>query len=202
MKVGIRTRIEAREDRAPVQSLDAESEMPLRGISARPLQRASGFTIIEVLLAMFVLLIGMTAILGLLSFGAALARSAALRGGAAGTIEAIVADLEEGLFPLTEAEGVEGVGEPREIVDRPVPGHPGLVYSARAVQNPEGDPAALEYRVDVDIRWTTSQGKRSKSFQTLLLREVPFGERMRRRFVEGVAPEKVAAPPGNGAPAR
>jgi hypothetical protein len=155
-----------------------------------------------VLLAMLVLLIGMTALLGLLSFGAALARTAALRGGAAGTVEAIVADLEEGLFPLTEADGVEDVGEPRAIVDRPVPGHPGLVYSARAVPHPDGGELALEYRVDVEIRWVTSQGKRSKTFQTLLLREVPFGERMRRRFVEVLAPEKPASPAGGAAPTR
>ena len=37
--------------------------------------RRAGFTLVEVVLAMFVLLLGMTSILGLLSFGAALARS-------------------------------------------------------------------------------------------------------------------------------
>jgi prepilin-type N-terminal cleavage/methylation domain-containing protein len=161
----------------------------------------AGFTILEVLLAMFVLLIGMTALLGLLSFGAALARTAALRGGAAGAIEAIQADLEEGLFPLVDEQGTETVGAPREIVDRPVPGHSGLVYSAHAVAHPDGgDP--LEYRVDVEVRWTTSQGKRSKSFQTLLLHEVPFGERMRRRFVEELPFEKPAPPSGGAPPAR
>ncbi len=174
--------------------------MRIRRIPAQALER--GFTIVEVVLAMFVLLIGMSAILGLLSFGAALARTAALRGGAAGTIEAIVADLEEGLFPLTEVDGIEVAGEPFEIVGRPVPGHPGLVYSARAVANPDGREEALEYRVDVEIRWTTSQGKRSKTFQTLLLREVPFGERLRRRFVGGTLPEKASETSREGASAR
>ena len=40
----------------------------------------SGFTLLEVLLAMGVLLLGVSMLLGLLTFGAALARSAALRG--------------------------------------------------------------------------------------------------------------------------
>ncbi len=152
--------------------------------------RRSGFTIVEVVLAMFVLLIGMTSILGLLSFGAALARTASLRSGAANAIEAIVADLEENLFPPVEIDELEVAGEPRAISDQPVPGHEGLRYSARATPHPG---QALEYRVDIEITWSTSQGKRSKSFQTLLLREVPFGERLRRRFVEGLEPESAPA---------
>ena len=101
-------------------------------MSARTHSR-SGFTIVEVVLAMGLLLLGMTAVLGLLSFGAALARTAALRTAAAGAAEAIAADLEETLFPLTidSATGDRLVGEPHAIVDREVPGYPGLLYSAQ-----------------------------------------------------------------------
>ena len=149
--------------------------------------RRGGFTLIEVVLAMFVLLIGMTTILGLLSFGAALSRTASLRAGAANAIEAVTADLEETLFPLVVGpDGLEEAGEPRAIEKRPVPGHPGLVYSASATVNPD-DP--LEYRVDVEITWSAGGAQRSREFTTLLLREVPFGERLRARFVEGVVPE-------------
>ena len=160
-------------------------------IAAR--ERGAGFTIIEVVLAMAILLIGMTAILGLLSFGAAMTRTAALRTGAAHSIEAVMADLEEGLFPLVvAANGLEVAGEPEDIVDRPVPGHPGLVYSAVATPNPDSPPGApLEYRVDVEISWSTRGATRSRTFTTLLLREVPFGERLRRRFVEGIEPASV-----------
>ena len=158
-----------------------------------------GFTIVEVVLAMFVLLIGMTTILGLLSFGAALARTAELRSEAANAIEVVVADLEETFFPLVETEGRETVGEPRTITTRPVPGHDGLVYSASARPNPEQldrDAGPLEYRVDVEISWSSAGAKRSRKFTILLLREVPFGERLRRRFVEGADP-----PPENPGPA-
>jgi hypothetical protein len=144
--------------------------------------------LVEVVLAMFVLLIGMTSILGLLSFGAALARTATLRGGAASAIEAVVADLEETLFPLElDARGDEVAGEPRDVEAHPLPGYPGLTYTTRSTPNPD-DP--LEYKVEVEIRWATGGTTRSKRFTTLLLREVPFGERLRARLVEGRTPEK------------
>ncbi|MEE8468411.1 MAG: hypothetical protein V3T22_08150 [Planctomycetota bacterium] len=139
--------------------------------------RSTGFTIIEVVLAMGILVLGMTVVIGLLTFGAALTRTAALRTAASTAIEAVIGDLEESLFPLQD-DGT--VGEPRRIEGRAVPGAPGVIYSASARPNPDHP---LEYAVDIDLSWETSGVRRKKSFQTLLLREVPFGERMRRRFV-------------------
>ncbi len=152
-------------------------------------QAAAGFTIIEVVLAMGLLLLGMSAILGLLSFGAALARTAALRTGAASAIEAVVAELEESLFPLRvdPVTGVAEVGEPHVIQGRPVPGHPGLVYNARPVLVPgadDGPDVPQRYRVDIDITWQSGGRRRAKTFSALLLREVPFGERLRRQFIQ------------------
>lgn len=154
-----------------------------------PIRRArAGFTLVEVLLAMALLLFGMASILGLLSFGAGLARTAALRGASADAIESVMSDLEERLFPLARNEaGDEVVGEPVERVDVPVPGHPGLTYSTRSQENPENP---LEYRVDVEIRWSVSGTTRSKRFTTLLLRQIPFGERLRRDFVESGDPNQ------------
>jgi len=150
--------------------------------------RRAGFTLVEVVLAMFVLMLGMTSILGLLSFGAALSRTAALRSGAANAIEAVVTDLEESLFPLElDDDGDEVAGEPIDVKDKEVPGYPGLIYSTTSVQNPENP---LEYRVDVDVQWAVGGTTRSKTFTTLLLREVPFGERLRARVVEGRRPAK------------
>ena len=154
----------------------------------RELRRSAGFTLVEVVLAMGVLLIGMTAILGLLSFGAALSRTASLRSGAAGAIDAVVADLEETLFPLLlDQLGDEVAGEPRDVSQQAIPGYPGLVYSTRSTPNPENP---LEYKVDVEIAWAVGGTTRTKRFTTLLLREVPFGERLRARIIEGRKPEK------------
>ena len=177
----------------------------MKPLRTRP-ESESGFTIIEVVMAMFILLIGMTSLLGLLTFGAALSRTAQLRAGAGGSIEAVVADLEEGMFPLKLDElGDEIVGEPDEILDRPVPGYPGLVYSARATPHPDelGLPGGpRRYRVDVEMSWATGGTVRRRTFTTLLLREVPFGERLRRRFVAGEKPRPAGERTDEGAPAR
>lgn len=146
---------------------------------------ASGFTLLEVMLAMGILTLGATAILGLLTFGAAVTRAAELRSASAAASEAVLADLVENLFPLEE-DG--SAGEPVAIQDRPVPGAHGIVYTAEAtaiLDGPETSTGApLEYRVDVTLAWQAGGVRRGRSFTTLLLREIPFGERMRRLFVE------------------
>ena len=117
-------------------------------------------------------------------------------GEGAALASAVVADLEEGFFPLLENGGV---GEPVPVVDRQLPGYPQLVYSATATVNPDrldelfladqpGAPTsalgALEYRVDVELRWKESGRRRGRGFSVLLLREVPFGARLRKQLVE------------------
>lgn len=175
-------------------------------VSSRRRAPRGGFTLLEVLLAMALLVFGMAAVLGLFTFASALARTAQLRTGSALAIEAVTADLEESFFPIVHGEA----GEPRAIVDREVAGISGLVYSAVPHQNPD---RPIEYRVDVEMRWKSGGVQREQRFTTLLLREIPFGERLRRRFVlndtrafesaaEGGAADAPATPPsGSTTPA-
>lgn len=137
----------------------------------------SGFTIIEVVLAMGILVFGATAILGFLTFGAATVRQAQLRTTAASALEAVTADIDRHLFPFEN--GI--VGLPKSLENRNVPGAPGVIYSASAVGNPD---RADEYRVDVELSWKAAGVRRSKKIQLLRLREISFGERLRREFVE------------------
>lgn len=137
----------------------------------------AGFTLVEVVLAMGLLVTGMTTLLGLYTFGAALARTAQLRASSAAAIEAVVADLEASFFPLQD-DG--SAGEPEPVVDRPVPTAPGVSYSASGVPNPDRPD---EYRVDVRLSWTESGVRREETFTTILLREIPFDERLRRRLL-------------------
>ena len=165
--------------------------------------RRGGFTLIEVVLAMGLFLLGMTSILGLLSFGAALARTAELRSAAASAVQAVMADLEERLFPLLQdpATGAFLVGEPEPIAERAVTGQIGLVYSAKATAEPAESSRAADverggprrYRVDVEMRWSAAGRTHVKAFTTLMLGEVPFGERMRRLLVAGEKPEPLGA---------
>jgi len=132
---------------------------------------------------MGILLIGATAILSMLTFGASLTRAAQLKTAAASAIEAVRADIETQMFPYNpELDGEEGeIGGPFDLVDRPVPGISQVVYSASATQNPD---LPREYRVDVDIRWTSGGVQREKKIIWIMLKEISFGERLRRRFVE------------------
>lgn len=162
----------------------------------RPGRRArAGMTIVEVLVAMGILLVGLTAVLGLLTTGAALSRSAVLRTAAAAATEAVVEDLRETLFPVDPEGGLWSVpGPPQPVVERALPGEPSIVYSATAVENPD---RPGQYRVDVEMSWQSAGVRRARSFSTLLVRELPFGERLRRRFVEGLPDPPSAAPAPN-----
>ena len=147
----------------------------------------AGFTIVEVVVAMGLFLLGMTCILGLLSFGAALTRTAALRNEGASAVEAVVADLEERMFPLIADGKSLSVGPPVDILNCPLPGRPEVTYSAKATPDPtEKDypGGALEYRVDVTVAWKSAGESKQKKFTTLCVREIPFSERLRRQFVE------------------
>lgn len=146
-----------------------------------------GFTIVEVVVAMGIFLLGMTCVLGLLSFGAALTRTAALRNDGASAVEAVVADLEEQMFPMVVEGTTVRAGPPVDILERALPGRPDVTYSAKATPDPSqkdypGGP--LEYRVDVTVAWKSGGQQKQKQFTTLCVREIPFSERLRRQFVE------------------
>ena len=145
--------------------------------SIQPHPKRAGFTIVEVLLAMFILLIGSVGIIAFLTFGGSTARHAQLRTQAALAVEAVEADIERNIFPFEDGE----LGEPVGWEGREVPGVPGVVYSATAVPNPD---LPREYRVDIKMTWQSAGVKRGKSWSTLRIKELPFGERLRREFIE------------------
>lgn len=155
--------------------------------------RRAGFTILEVIVAMGILLFGMTAILGLLTFGSALSRTAHLRANAASAVNTVMADLEETFFPLVNGEA----GEPKAIEKRELRGVDNVVYSAVPHQNPD---RPLEYKIDVELAWKSGGVQREKRFTTILLREISFGERLRRQFVEGDTGALTPPPAPDAAP--
>lgn len=150
-------------------------------------RRRAGFTIVEIVLAMGILVMGATAVLGMLTFGAALTRTAELRSAAAAAVEAVNADIDRNLFPYADGK----VGEPVDLVARRVAGVEGLIYTARATQNPE---RPRQYRVDVELSWESSGVRRARNYSMLRLREISFGERLRRELVEGE--ERASSAPG------
>jgi hypothetical protein len=134
-------------------------------------------------------------------------RAAALRTAASTAVEAIVADLEESLFTLERdpATGDWSVGEPKPIENRPVPGSRGVTYSATAKPDPAtagSSEGALRYDVAVEMHWMSGGTARSKTFHVLLLRQVPFGERLRREFIEARPDGAATAAPTQPPPAK
>jgi len=138
-----------------------------------------GFTLLEVVLAMGILLLGLSVVLGLLSFGAALARTSAMRTTSAQAVEAVLADLEETLFELDKSGEAAA---PVAIVDRALPGDAQIVYSATPTLLPlQPDAVVEEYHVRVELGWLASGVRKSARFETVFPRQVPFGERQRAR---------------------
>ena len=93
-------------------------------------------------------------------------------------------------FELKEVAARVGIRSPsifahfkgREDLAECVSRRVGETIVAQFAATATGDP--LEYRVDVTLAWQAGGVRRARTFTTLLLREIPFGERMRRLFVE------------------
>ena len=80
------------------------------------------------------------------------------------------------------------------ITDRPVPGRKGVIYSVTAKGHElsvDPDETGLgaglprEYVVEVHVQWESSGVKKSETWSTIMLREVPFGARMRKILGSG-----------------
>jgi type II secretory pathway pseudopilin PulG len=145
--------------------------------SSRSRSKRSAFTLVEMMIAMGILVIGVTSVLGLLAFGAALQRTAERRSETALAAEQVIADLRE-LFVVKE-DG--SLSEPASsTLDRPVPGHPNLTAHVEVKKNPALD---TEYFATVQIQWKERGKLRSEVFRTILEREAPFGWRVQRERV-------------------
>ncbi len=151
-------------------------------------QGSAGFTLIEVMLAMGILALGMTAVLGLFTFGAALTQASVLRTQSATAIETITHELPGRLFPADET-GLPAVpaGDGRiALEDQSIPGLPALRYRALAVPVQGGplaeDGGPLEYDVEVEVFFHQQGVRRARTFHTRLLRERSFAQRMRSRL--------------------
>ncbi|TAJ24841.1 MAG: hypothetical protein EPO68_00880 [Planctomycetota bacterium] len=156
--------------------MSARGKLSARLRSARA---RAGFTLLEVVLAMGILLLGLSVVLGLLSFGAALARTSAMRTSSAQAVEAVLADLEETLFPL-DPNGE--AGEPEAVVERKLPGNAQIYYSAKPVLLPiDAASVVEEYHVEVELGWTSSGVAKTARFETVFPRQIPFGARQRAK---------------------
>ena len=130
-----------------------------------------GFTLIEMMIAMGLLVVGVTSVLGLLAFGAALQRTAERRGEVSLAAEQVIADLRD-TFTLNEDGTLTDM--PAAKFERTIPGHPLLKARVEVKKNPKLDG---EYFATISIEWIERGAARSEEFRTILQREAPFGAR-------------------------
>ncbi len=143
-------------------------------MSRRHKTKNAGFTLVEVMTAMGILVAGMSTILGLLSFGLSLHRSSGERGKASLAAESVIAEIRQNAF-LPE-KGKEAKA-PETIREREIPAYPGLSYSATFRENPQ---LLGEYLVEVQISWKEKGKTRSTVFRTVMLQEIPYEQRLKR----------------------
>lgn len=137
------------------------------------INRRSGFTLIELLVAMGILVMGVTSILGLLTFGAALQRTAERRTEVSLVAEQVIADLRATAFPIHE-DG--SIGDPSTHIEmNAIAGHPRVSAKVDLKRNPG---MVGEYFATIQIEWRERGQTKAQEFRTILQREAPFGRRV------------------------
>lgn len=140
-----------------------------------PIRRQRGFTLIEMIVAMGILVVGVSSILALLSFGATLQQTAESRNEAALAAAQVIDELRNDpqIFSL-QKDG--SVSAPSTLsITREIAGHPRLTAFVEMRENPA---LAGEYTAMVRIGWKERGQRRTESFRTILQRQAPFLRRV------------------------
>lgn len=142
---------------------------------ARPAQ--AGFTLAEMLAALAILLIGITALIGALSNSVGERRTTEARLHAASVCEEA---LQRVRYEMTRRKANAETDLDLEIApleDQTVPGFPGMTWSATAVVDETRPDIWL---VKLDVRWLEEGEDAHQEFLRVLPRSLPMGARVRR----------------------
>jgi type II secretory pathway pseudopilin PulG len=138
---------------------------------------AGGFTLVEMLAALGILLLGITALIGALSSSVAQRRTTEARLEAHALCEhALLRVQEECVRRRVGAESDLDL-EIATLPDQQAPGFPGMTWSATAVLD-EARPDV--WLVRLKIRWLDEGEDVFEEFLRVLPRQMPLGQRVRR----------------------
>jgi len=138
---------------------------------------AGGFTLAEMLAALAILLLGITALIGALSSSVAQRRTTDARLEAQALCEhAILRIQEEGVRRRADGESDLDL-EIGTLPDQTAPGFPGMTWSATAVLDETRPDVWL---VRLKIRWLEEGEDVFEEFLRVLPRQLPLGQRVRR----------------------
>ncbi|MCP4092495.1 MAG: hypothetical protein GY747_03515 [Planctomycetes bacterium] len=136
-------------------------------------RKASGFTILEVIIAIAIFMFGITAILGLFQVGGNLEQSARVRAELAPAIEPLIAELRRDAWLLDESGAPTGL---RTYTGTEVPGASG--YRFDLIVRPPGDNPALRR---AELRFYRKSPERVLTRVSFMLeRDVPIERRTKR----------------------
>jgi len=150
--------------------------------SARPsdafaLASARGFTLAEMLAALGILLVGITALIGALSASVAQRRTTDARLESAALCEAAILRIQhEAMRRRANAESDLDL-EIVALQDQTAPGFPGMTWSASAVVDETRPDVWL---VRLKVRWLEEGEDVFEEFLRVLPRSLPLGQRVRR----------------------
>ncbi|MCA8964608.1 MAG: type II secretion system protein [Planctomycetes bacterium] len=143
----------------------------------RRLDRERGFTLVEMLAALGILLFGITALLGALSQSVSQRRSTDARLAAAALADEIVHRLQhEALRLRPDAESDLDV-EFATLADQEAPNFPGMTWSVTTTRDDDRPDLWL---ADIKVTWLEEGEDTSEEFLRVLPRQLPLAQRVLR----------------------
>jgi len=136
---------------------------------------AAGFTLVEMLAALAILLFGVTALLGALSTSIAQRRSSDARHEFSALCDLAVQRVQHEAIRSATGSGLPFDLDFVPLVDQPVPGFPGMTWSATATADP-GRPDL--WLVHVEARWLDAGEEVVADFFRVVPRQLPLRDRV------------------------
>ena len=140
---------------------------PSRAPAPGSAQRSSGFTLVEILVALFVMVIGLSSAFALFAAATAIHKRA--------TDQLVATIMAESIFSEVESKLTSGIEISRIArTDGTSEQYEGYRYDLELVPLDQGQD---EVYVKVTIRWRKQGRARSQVFSTILIRHIPFKNR-------------------------
>lgn len=141
-----------------------------------PVQRIRGqrgFTLIEMMVAMAILLLGITSLMAALGGGVQLRRSSEAQIEAAMVADQALLRVQQGIERKPDATSMLELRLP-ELIDQQVESFPGMHYSVQYRQDPDRPDIVM---VEIAVRWL----EQAEDVQQRYFRVLPLQEPMRQR---------------------